>query len=43
MKLSFEDGFKAGLGLAAAQFVSGVLSVFVIIGVLLALSIFFAD
>ena len=42
MKLSFKDGFMAGLGLAAAQFVSGVLSVLVIICVLVALSAFFA-
>lgn len=43
MKLSFKDGFMAGLGLAAAQFVSGALSVFVIVGVILALSVFLAS
>jgi hypothetical protein len=43
MKLSFKDGFMTGLGFVAAQFVSGVLSVLVIVGVILALSVFLAS
>jgi hypothetical protein len=42
MKVSFKDGFVAGLGFMAAQFVSGFLSVLIIVGVLVALSAFFA-
>jgi len=42
MKISFKDGFMVGLSFMAAQFVSGVLSILIIVGVLVALSAFFA-